>query len=236
MVVKFVKIKFDKNIERLLSKVVFGCLLLLLPFLMNAQTLITKNFEFEDGVYLTLDALQRNTPDFNWQDLRSNLAANPQTYMTQVEFLTEKVSGDTIATDSVFAVCLGGIPFVRLPKGAVSKELTTFAGLRVRGRWSYFTYEDVQTKMVPISAYNPLNGRPFRTALVQREETVLFGKLLDFETGETMDFTRRNFLKIIVDDKELTKAVKALPASNDLTEKLFKSLLIYDDRHPIYVK
>lgn len=212
-----------------------GLFCLLFPVFSHSQTLITKNFEFEDGVYLTLDALQKNTPDYVWRDLKSNLAANPQTYMTQVEYMVEKSTGDSLVTDAIFAVSLGGIPFVRLPREAVSKELTTFAGLRVRGRYSFYTYEDVQTKMVPISAYNPINGRPFRTALVKREETVQFGKLMNFETGETVDFTQRNFLKIIQDDKELTKSVQALKGE-DIISKLFKCLLIYDDRHPIYVR
>ena len=224
-----------KNIIFPLLSGFVGLLCLLLPHFSHSQTLITKNFEFEDGVYLTLDALQRNTPDYDWRDLKSNLAANPQTYMTQVEYMMEKSSGDTLAIDSVFAVCLGGIPFVRLSKEAISKELTTFAGLRVRGRYSFFTYEDVQTKMVPISAYNPINGRPFRTAMVKREETVKYGKLMNFETGETVDFTKRNFLEIIKDDKELTNSVKELEGK-DIIDKLFKCLLIYDDRHPIYVR
>ncbi len=217
-----------------LSRIV-GLFCLLFPLLSHSQTLITKNFEFADGVYLTLNALQKNTPDYDWRDLKSNLAANPQTYMTQVEYLVEKSTGDTLVTDSVYAVCLGGIPFVRLPPEATSKDLTTFAGLRVRGRYSFFTYEAVRTKMVPISAYNPINGRPFRTAMVKREETVQFGKLMNFETGETVDFTQRNFLKIIEEDKELTKAVEELEGE-DIISKLFKCLLIYDDRHPIYVE
>jgi len=223
-----------RNYQNIISGLI-GIIGLLFSFSSNSQTLITKNFEFEDGVYLTLEALQKNTPDHDWQDLKSNLAANPQTYMTQVEYIMEKSTGDTLTIDSVFAVCLGGIPFVRLPRGAVNKELTTFAGLRVRGRYSFFTYEDVQTKMVPISAYNPINGKPFRTAMVKREETVQFGKLMNFETGETVDFTQRNFLKIIKEDKELTKAVEELKGE-DIIDKLFKCLLIYDDRHPIYVQ
>ncbi|MGK0364512.1 MAG: hypothetical protein ACI85O_001569 [Saprospiraceae bacterium] len=224
-----------QNITSPLLSGLVGLFCLLLPLLSNSQTLITKNFEFTDGVYLTLNALQKNKPDYDWRELKSNLAANPQTYMTQVEYMVEKSTGDTIITDSVFAVCLGGIPFIRLSREAVSKELTTFAGLRVRGRYSFFTYEDVRTKMVPISAYNPINGRPFRTAMVKREEVVQFGKLMNFETGETVDFTQRNFLKIIKDDKELTKSVKEL-RGEDIISKLFKCLLIYDDRHPIYVR
>ena len=225
---------YQNIISPLLSGLV-GLFCLLFPLSVQSQTLITKNFEFTDGVYLTLDALQKNTPDYDWRDLKSNLAANPQTYMTQVDYMIEKSTGDSLVTDAVFAVCLGGIPFIRLSREAISKELTTFAGLRVRGRYSFYTYEDVQTKMVPISAYNPINGRPFRTAMVKREETVQFGKLMDFETGETVDFTQRNFLKIIKEDKELTKAVKELQGE-DIISKLFKCLLIFDDRHPIYVK
>ena len=201
---------------------------------LSSQTLITKNFEFADGIYFTLQDLQKNTPSHTWEDLKTNLAANPQTYIAQVEYLIVKETQDTLQTDSVYALSLGGIPFVRLPKGAVNKKLTAYAGLRVRGRWCYYSYEDTGIKKVPISAYNPLNGKPFRTAVVEREETTEYHKLLSFETGETMDFTGRNFLKIIKDDKNLTEAVMDIRGEN-AGQKLFKSLLIYDDRHPIYI-
>lgn len=227
-------LKTKIQIYSLFGKAVTAVFLAFCCLPLSSQTLITKNFEFADGIYFTLQDLQKNTPSHTWEELKTNLAANPQTYMAQVEYLIVKETQDTLQLDSVYALSLGGIPFVRLPKGAVNKELTAYAGLRVRGRWCYYSYEDTGVKKVPISAYNPLNGRPFRTAMVEREETVEYHKLLSFETGETMDFTGRNFLKIIKDDKNLTEAVMDI-RGEDAGQKLFKSLLIYDDRHPIYI-
>lgn len=206
-----------------------------MTILVNGQTLVTKNFEFKDGVYLNLEDLQSNTPNYKWKELKSNLAANPQTYMAQVEYLVTKESGDSLNLDSVFAVCLGGIPFVRLEKNDVKKELTTFAGLQVRGRLSYFTYEDKVTVKKPFSAFNPLNGRAFRTAVVEREVEVEYKKILDLETGERYDFNKKNMLQLVKEDSELRLAVKVIK-EEEMHEKLFKALLIYDDRHPIYIK
>lgn len=222
------QLKFSRKLPAIL-------LLSFFALALSAQTMITKNFEFSDGVYLSLESLQKDKPDYKWKELRSNLAANPQTYMTQVEYLAVKESGDTLNMDSVYALCLGGIPFIRLERGTVNKELTTFAGLQSRGRLSYFSYENTETVKMPFSAYNPINGRAFRTKTVEREKVFLYEKVLDFATGEVYDFTRENMLGLVADDPELRLAVEVIK-EEELGEKLFKALLIYDDRHPIYLK
>lgn len=216
-----------------IASFIFALLCCGLPFGLSAQTLITKNFNFADGVYLTLESLQRNAPDYEWADLTANLAVNPQTYLTQVEYIAVKDTNDTLT--GVYALTLGGIPYLRLSPEEGGKELTVFAGLRVRGRYCYYTFENTYVKKIPVSAYNPRNGRPFRTAVVEREETRILHRLLDFTTGKITEFNRDNFLQLIRDDRELTRAVRALQ-EEEVAEKLFKSLLIYDDRHPIYVK
>ena len=95
---------------------------------------MTKNFAFADGVYLSFAEFQENRPSYRWTDLKSSLFTNPQTFLTQIEFLKLKEEGNRpVPLDSVWGLCLGGIPYVRLPQGAVDKELPTFAGLQVRG-------------------------------------------------------------------------------------------------------
>lgn len=197
--------------------------------------LVTKNFDFEDGIYLQLNSLQKNKPDISWKDVNSNLAANPQTFMTQIEFISLKETGDSLNMTDVFAICLGGIPFIRLPQEAVDKELTTFAGLRVRGLISYFNYEVTVNRKVPISAYNPLNGRAFRTGMIDKQVTLTYEKMFHFETGEMATLNKENFLYWIREDKKLASTVQDLEGQ-ELVEKLFKALLIFDDRNPIYIE
>ena len=42
-------------------------------------------------------------------------------------------------------------------------------------------------------------------------------------------------LELVNEDAELRLAVKVI-REEEMQEKLFKALLIYDDRHPIYIK
>lgn len=202
--------------------------------LLQAQTMITKNFKFDEGVYLSLEALQKNKPDYSWKDVSANLASNPQTYMAQLDFMKVNATGDTLKNEAIYALSLGGIPFIRLKDNEGSKELTTFAGLQVRGYLSYFTFEKVVKAKKVFSAYNPINGKPFITKTEERKETVIEQRIMNFKTGEIYDFTQENLMTLVQSDKELSKAVSQLK-QKDLQEKLFKSLLIFDDRHSVYV-
>ncbi len=198
------------------------------------SVLITKNFKFRDGVYLTLAQWQANRPAYSWEEVDALLATNPQTFLTQVEKIRVRASGERINPDSLWGICLAGIPYVRIPKEEANKEVPTFAGLRVRGKICYFSYPSEVKRQVKVTAYNPLTKRPFRSGYVDRSETVDQEQMLDFTTGEVAPFEVGAFLEWITDDAQLVETVLALP-DEEQKEKLFKCLLIYVDRHPVYV-
>lgn len=210
---------------------------LLLPLLSVAQdsTVVTKNFRFADGVYRSFDELRANDPAWPIEEVEIRSFTNPQTFLTQVEGISRNVNGHAVPLDSVWGICLDGIPFVRLPQGEVQKRLPAFAPLKVRGKICYFTYPDWRLKLVPITAYNPYTGRPFLRGKVEREEMVVLEKMLHFETGEVADFSMENFLNWIQDDPVLVETVTSLQPE-EMEEKLFKCLLIYDDRNLTYLE
>ena len=88
---------------------------------------------------------------------------------------------------------------------------------------------------MPITAYIPQTGEPYITKKVPKEETVVREKLIYYETGEIVDLSLNSFKKLISDDKELVATVNDLK-TNELKEKLFKCVLIYNDRNPVYLK
>lgn len=137
--------------------------------------------------------------------------------------------------DSVWGMCIDGIPFVQLPKGAVKRTLPTFVAMKLRGKICYYTYPDWRMRKIPIAAYNPYTGRPFLQSTVEREEQVTFEKILHFEKGEVKDFTVNNFLEWIQDDEALVETIMDLSPS-EREEKLFKCLLIYVDRNETKIK
>ena len=198
-------------------------------------TVVTKNFKFKDGVYATYSDWQKNKPMLVWDSVETNLAVNPKTLFMQMEFAKHKKTRESITLDSIWGVVVDGIPYIHLPKEELNKTAYCFAGLTLRGRLCYYYYETVLHSKVPITAYIPQTGEPYVTKKVSKEQTIVREKLINYETGEIFDLNLNSFKKLISDDKELVATVNDFKA-NELKDKLFKCLLIYNDRNPVYLK
>lgn len=202
-------------------------------FSQGDSVLLTKNFKFKDGIYLTLQDFQKNQPNFTWSEVVANLATSDEGFIAQVEQIRTKEQ--SLDLQHVWGICIGGLPYVRLPEGEVTDAATVFAGLRVRGKICYFSYKIDVTEMQMVKAYNPLTGRPFRQGKVPVEKTIEIQQMLDFQTGKVTDFTKENFMNWIENDRQLWATVKDL-SPDEIREKLFKCLLIYIDRNAVYLK
>lgn len=204
-----------------------------LSFLMlGAQdsVLVSKNFKFEDGIYLNFEAFQGNSPNYQWDDVVSQVFINGESFISKTEEFLLKAVGK-IPFSEIWGFSYNGIPYIRLRN---EEAFATFTALRVRGKLCYFTYEEDVSEWVEISAYNPVNGRPFRTGKVENIREVKREKMLFFETGEIQDFNPANFLLAIKTiDPPLWEALSVL-GEEEAQAKLFKSLLIFDDRHEVY--
>ncbi len=198
------------------------------------SVVLTKNFHFADGVYYNMAQLQANQPAFDLDSLEVQYFTNPQTSLTQVDAIAFKKNHQPLQLDSIWAICLDGVPSIRVPQNEINRELPNFAALKLRGKICFFTYPDYRKKTIRVAAYNPLTGRPFRQGNVVRDEEVIVEKMLHFQTGEVADFTVNNLLAWIQDDPLLVETLTELPREEQ-EEKLFKSLLIYVDRNPAYL-
>lgn len=206
----------------------------LLPWALAAQpALVTKNFRFLEGIYLTHSSFRNNAPDLSWDQVQAKWYTNPQTYLTQVEYISMEGQG-SLSPDSIWGLCIQGIPYIRLSREWIQKELATFAPIQLRGKICYFEFDRRDTTEVLITAYNPANGLPFRKGTIRKTSDVTCPKMLDFETGAVADFNRENLVAWVVDDPELVEAVLAI-REEELKVKLFKSLLIYVDRNNVYI-
>jgi hypothetical protein len=199
------------------------------------SVLVSKNFQFREGIFLSYQSFRANAPDLNWEEVEATLFTNPQTYLTHLkELRLERGEGRAIEPDSIWGICLQGIPYIRLERDWIQKELATFAPLELRGKICYFDFNRLDTVQVKMTAYNPANGLPFRQAMVDKEVEVNLSKILNFESGEVADFTRDNLLRWIADDPALSQAALEL-REDELESKLFKILLIYVDRNGVYI-
>ncbi len=195
--------------------------------------LVDQSFVFENGVYRTFTAFQQNRPDIAWEDIQTNWITNPQTLMTQVEYIIEKESGEMIDLEGVWGIVIDATPYIQIQQ--IDKPLPVFAGFRVWGNICYFAYEEEVMIKVPIKAYNPNTGRPFRSGFVKREETVLRERILRFETGEMADFNYDTMLEWVENDRTLWRALDSL-SPEEAEERLFRTLLIYDERNAVYIR
>lgn len=211
--------------------------LLTLSCALQAQVEVTPTFRFNDGIYLSFEEFQRNQPAHKWDGFTKRLVTNPQTLITQVDFIKNKTNQEYIDLDAIWGICIEGLPFIRIPKDSIHKELATFAGLRVAGNVSYLSYENRVEKEYDFAAYNPINGRPFRKATVSRSVNVFKEKIFAFEKGVMMTFERKTLDALMQDDPQLRKVLSELNSKGETyKEQLFQLLMSYNRRHPVYFK
>ncbi len=203
----------------------------------RGEVMLSKNFKFQDGLYFSFSDFKNNAPQFHWDTLDAHLFVNPQTLIAKVNTIHLKMEegNQAIVLDSLWGFSLGGIPYIRLPKGTVSESFQVFAGIKLRGKICYYAYQEEVTKEVAMPIYNPLTRRPFYQTTVTRSFPEVREWMLDFETGKMETFNLTNFKTWIQDDPSLLKTVEEFDAQK-AEERMFKCLLIYDDRNLVKIK
>ncbi len=230
---KFSNILFQKKIFFIAVILIAGSNLLFAQ--RDAQKLVTKNMHFKDGVYRNFAAWQKNQPDIKMSDVAMSYFLNPITNLLEIDTVALKKTHERINPDSVWSFVLSGVTYISVPKKEISKSLSTFAALTSTGNFCYFQYQVKEITKVPMTAYAPQTGEPFMTKEVTKTETVWRQKLIAFETGEVYDFNVPTVKTLVSDDAGLIASLNALKPG-ETVNKLFKCLMIYNDRHPVFLK
>lgn len=200
------------------------------------STLLTKNFKFKDGIYSDFGSFQRNNPVWSWDAVSADrvVSWNKNTLQVAAIRVKEAVTGqDSLDMSNIWGLCVDGVPYIRLPDTLKRNDAWVFAALQVRGRISYYEYEEATTELLTVKAYNPVTGRPFREGQVPREKLVTRKMMLDFASGSRVPFDKDNLLEWIKTDEGLWQAVGEIDPGD--AGRLFKSLLIFDDRNPVFL-
>lgn len=193
---------------------------------------LVNSFEFNDGVYLTINDLQQNQPNYTWAEINASAHINRDKEVIRLEYLNTKDSSKIGLEQGVWGICVEGVPYIRMID--TMKEQTIFTALRVRGKLCYFYYDSYEMREVPMTIYDPNTGQPIWQQNVENKEPVVVEKILNFETGNISDMEVSAFKKWIQDDKQLTNTINDLSAA-EARAKLYKMLLIYNDRNPYYL-
>ncbi len=207
-------------------------ILCLLSFTTNAQTQLTQSFRFENGVYKTFAAFQKNRPTHTGNMIEGNFFINEKTKQAKIEYIRLKGTGKRLDLDSIWAVVIRGIPYVKANPNLPAHSLKVFAAMEVRGNICYYAYDDIEEKELTFKAYNPLIGKPFRTGKAMRKLPVIKERMLRFATGEVADFNYQNLLEWITEEPDIIQALKSLGAIG-AEDKLFDALLLYNDKHAV---
>lgn len=214
---------------------------ILLLCLLSASLLrgqeVTPTFAFADGLYFTYDEFVRNQPRIPMQDVQPRLVTNPRTWITQVESLTRRSDGQPVDIDQLWGISIDGIPYIRIAADSIDKPLPAFAGLRITGNICYFQYERTEERLVEMTAYNPLTGRPFRSGQVKRDYMEIRERILRFETGEIAHFNRAQLIQWTTRDQMIQTTLRRLsPDTENLEDQLYNIMLSFNKRHPVFIK
>jgi len=197
------------------------------------QEVVSKNYKFNDGIYFSFTDFQQNKPALRWEEMRGNVFSNPNAFTVKAEVLKRKSLAPSTENllDSIWGFSIGGIPYFKIDK-VEEGPLTLFSGMRVRGRICYASYEVREERDIVFSAFNPVTDQAYRTAIEKRNMKIKKEKIILFETGEVMDYNFENMAICLKDDPTLLRALNQIE-NYELEEKMFKCLLIYNDRHAI---
>lgn len=198
---------------------------------------VTPTFAFANGLYLSYDEFVRNEPAMSWEDLETSLVTNPRTWITQVEYIRNRESGEPITMEKLWGLSLDGVPYIRIPADSIDKPLPAFAGLRITGALCYFQYERTESRNIEMAAYNPLTGKAFRRGEVTRNFVELREFVLRWEDGTIGPFSRSQLIQWTTRDQLIQRTLRRLsPDQENLGDQLYNVLLSYNKRHPAFLK
>lgn len=198
--------------------------------------ILTQKFQFTDGIYTSFKEFQSNQPSLSWDAIETEIHIDKAGHLIRVS----KVGA--LASDAIWGICYQGIPFINLSNIVQDESLSwqesepfIFANLQSRGKLCYFYYEGYTKVKVPITVYDPISKRPLKTTFVENKEPVVMKRILNFETGEIVNYSLENFMQLIENDKKLWDTLDDL-SPEEAREKMYKSLFIYNDRNEVFIR
>lgn len=202
---------------------------------MQAQTKKKALPTFVDGVYSDFEAFKSNKPNYPLYEIpefgyktdgEANLLFLKQRSLDRLD------SSKIRSIDKVWGLCINGTPYIKIEQAEKDSALY-FVRLYLIGSISYFYYPSIIDKEVEMEVYSPFSGNLVAMKTIINKERTLIKKIVRFASGEVTDYNPANFKSWIKDDPRLLKTIEGLSAKA-LEDKLFKTLKIYNDRHPAF--
>jgi hypothetical protein len=208
------------------------CLFALAPILAFAQNDSTKlnaKFRFRDGIYWSAKDLKTNKPNLVSDDLTKNAVVTNNVI---------QVSSDPKQPELKTAWCIvkNGVPYIRYAADSTQTEAQTFYKLQLQGKICYFSYTRSEFKQVPMNVFDPQSGRLIYTSYIRNRENTIYRYITHFSDGAIVPLSRKTLAEWTADDKKLALTIAELKDDDELNSRLFKSVLVYNDRNFVWVK
>lgn len=206
------------------------CLCLSVAALAAQGAEVNDQFAFADGLYYTHDDFRQNRPS----EPLSRLGVEHFQLDFDENLLFWKDQHQAPLVDSIWGLTVDGVPYMRVRKRLRKGERTVFVRLQVVGNICYFYYQSMQDTIVQMNIYNPVTGGVVASKPVRNHHEVTYRKMLRFETGETAPFEPHALMKWVAEDRGLYRTLADMNAK-ETEKRLFKSLLIFNDRNKVYI-
>lgn len=201
----------------------------------QAQKKIKKGYNFEDGVYSSHLDFKRNKPSFPLYRIPAfdyQLDGEKNLLFLSEEAMAKLPQSEIKSLENIWGLCIKGKPYMKVsPKG--KDGAVYFVSYHILGRICYLYYPSIEDKEVDMSIYNPYSGNRVGGRKIINRERVLVKKMMLFDTGELKDYNAENFKIWASDDERLMKTLVDM-STDEIEIKLFKTIKIYNDRHPIF--
>jgi hypothetical protein len=191
---------------------------------------LTSNFLFNDGLYTNFSEFSSNKPSIliDPSKLKYDLIGEENVLILKPE---SEAMLDSLVSGTAWGICIGQVPYIRTDDKQDNRLY--YVKLHVVGKLSYFYYKAFREKEVTMFVHNPYTGERIAKKSITNRDLVFIQRLLHFQTGETIDFNYDNLKAWTTDDKGLSKSLDEMKPE-EREGKLFKTLLIYNDRNPVY--
>jgi hypothetical protein len=190
---------------------------------------LTAKFKFHDGIYQSAYDLKNNKPN----QVSTELTKNAVVTDNVIQLMTDT---NNSALKSAWCIVKEGVPYINYLTDSTKQNIHTFYKLQLQGKICYFSYSRNELRQVPMKVYDPQTQKLVYTSFIQNRERIAYRYIVRLSDGAIVPFNRINFTKWTADDKKVTATIADIKDDDELNARLFKILLIYNDRNTIWIK
>lgn len=205
----------------------------------QAQNNLTPSFKFKDGVYTSHKELLRNQPAFKLYDIPRfafRLDEKENLFFLSDTALVGIKNSPIKALENIYTITLKGVPYLKMKTIDQAKnEQIYFVRFYLQGNISYFYYPKLVNQAVEMVVYSPINGQPIAKKKIMNTIQTYAEYIMQFEEGKVQPMTATLLRAWLNKDTGLSKSILNM-TDEELKEKAFKLLKIYNERNPQTLK